>query len=396
MLRFRSTGPDNSPLFEAQRAATYPHPYPSGWYRLTNSESVQRGQVRYIECLGKQFVLWREQHGGAIRLMDAFCPHLGANLARGRVRGDCIECPFHLWQFSGEGNVERVPYSQHPPAGAPAKTYRLEEVHGQLFLYHQAGRSSDDPEGLPPYQVPRIPEVDDGSFVWRGHRNVGRVKMHIIEIAENAVDTAHFQALHGQFRLPWTQIPVPKIEIIHGAKWTLDEESPWLMHFDDDVILRIFGRQFDWTRAQVRVSYYGPGSLLLFRFSLPGRGEIAMYKTFLPVGPMEQQVDYRWFADRRMPRWLVWYVIGNWASQLPQDVAIWQDKTYATRPVLCRDDGPVHQMRRWYRQFLPDDASSPPADDDRSNERLLTRSRTAADLGADREALQSPPSRLSQ
>ncbi len=363
MLSLRSKRPDNSPLLEAHREDRYPYPYPTGWYRVASTDSLRRGEIQYLECLGKQFVLWREQESGEIHLMDAFCPHLGANLALGRVRGDCIECPFHQWQFAGDGRVDHIPYSLRPPAGTPARTHQLEEVHGQLFLYHRADGSTDNEHEPPPYQVPRIPEVDDDRFVLRGHRDVGRIRMHIIEIAENAVDTAHFQPLHGQFRLPWTQIPVPKIEIVHQAKWTLDEESPWLMHFDDDVVLRVLGREMARTGARVRVSYYGPGSLLFFRFTLPGRGEIAMYKTFLPISPLEQQVDYRWFADRRMPRLLVWYVIGNWASQLPQDVDIWQTKTYLPRPVLCRDDGPVHQMRRWYQQFLPPTTPTvPPAD----------------------------------
>ena len=366
MISFRSRREEPSSLFEARRAEDYPHPYPTGWYRLASTDSLRRGEIRYLDCLGKQFVLWRERESGEIHLMDAFCPHLGANLARGQVRGDCIECPFHQWQFAGDGRVKHIPYSQHLPAGTPARTYPLEEVYGQLFLFHRAdGSESAEPEP-PPYPVPRIPEMDDGSFAFRGHRNVGRFRMHIVEIAENAVDTAHFQALHGQFRLPWTQIPIPGIDIVHTAKWILDEESPWLMHFDDEVALRIFGREYDWTHARARVSYYGPGSLLLFRIALPGRGEIVMYQTFLPISPLEQQIDLHWFADRNLPRWLVWYVIGNWASQLPQDAAIWQDKVYVPRPILCRDDGPVHQMRRWYQQFLPNEASVADAAEARS------------------------------
>ncbi len=327
MLKLRSGRFNNSPLLEARRTDSYPYPYPTGWYRLASTDSLRPGEIRYIECLGKQFVLWRERASGEIHLMDAFCPHLGANLAQGRVRGDCIECPFHQWQFTGDGCVDQIPYSQHPPAGVVAQTYPLEDVHGQLFLYHRADHGTGGETEPPPYQVPRIPEMDDDRFALRGHRDVGRVRMHIIEAAENAVDTAHFQPLHSQFRLPWTQVPIPNIEIVHDVRWRLDEESPWLMHFDDDVLLRIFGRLAEPTRSRVRVSYYGPGSLLFFRFSFPGRGDIVMYKTFLPISPLEQQVDYRWFADRSIPRWFVWYVIGNWASQLPQDVAIWQNKT---------------------------------------------------------------------
>ncbi|KAG5330049.1 DAF36 desaturase, partial [Acromyrmex heyeri] len=41
------------------------------------------------------------------------CPHLGANMAEGgRVKGDCLECPFHNWKFRGEdGYCENIPYT---------------------------------------------------------------------------------------------------------------------------------------------------------------------------------------------------------------------------------------------------------------------------------------------
>lgn len=49
-----------------------------------------------------------------------------------------------------------------------------------------------------------------------------------------------------------------------------------------------------------------------FRIAIADRGSIELCQTHLPIGPLEQQVNYRWFADRRLPRWLVWYVVGNW------------------------------------------------------------------------------------
>lgn len=47
--------------------------------------------------------------------MDAYCPHLGANMAVGGkvVNTDCLECPFHGWQFSGEtGKLVNIPYAK--------------------------------------------------------------------------------------------------------------------------------------------------------------------------------------------------------------------------------------------------------------------------------------------
>ena len=37
-----------------------------------------------------------------------------------------------------------------------------------------------------------------------------------------------------------------------------------------------------------------------------------------------------------------------------QDVAIWKNKARIDNPLLCEEDGPVYQLRRWYEQFYVD------------------------------------------
>ena len=345
-----------SPALDARRLKSYPHPYPQGWYRLSDSASLRPGDLRYVECLGRQLVLWRGENAEA-HVMSAFCPHLGANLSHGRIRGDCIECPFHRWRFDGHGRAAKVPYSEHIPDGVLTEPFPLREVHGQVFMYHGCGDSAP-----PPYPAPDIPEVDAGKFVFRGAYDAGRVGMHILEFAENSVDRAHFQPVHGRMRIPWTQVVVPGVHIEHKADWRLDPEVPWKMYFFDDAHLRIFGLPMEGAGATARISFFGPGGVVKFRFTIPGRGDIEMYQTHLPIGPLEQQVDFRWFADRRLPRWLVWYIVGNWISQWARDIEIWENKIYREHPRLCRDDGPVFRLREWYGQFLPDTKTTAPID----------------------------------
>ena len=33
---------------------------------------------------------------------------------------------------------------------------------------------------------------------------------------------------------------------------------------------------------------------------------------------------------------------------------IWQNKSRIDNPLLCEEDGPVYQLRRWYEQFYVD------------------------------------------
>lgn len=38
---------------------------------------------------------------------------------------------------------------------------------------------------------------------------------------------------------------------------------------------------------------------------------------------MVQNVEFKWFADKKIPRLMVSYVIGNWISQWRNDLSVW-------------------------------------------------------------------------
>jgi len=88
---------------ESYRLSTYPDPYPAGYYQLLTSDELRRGELRYVEALGERLVVFRDAQGRP-RVLDAHCPHQGANLAGGRLRDGCVECPFHAWRFEGSGD----------------------------------------------------------------------------------------------------------------------------------------------------------------------------------------------------------------------------------------------------------------------------------------------------
>lgn len=75
---------------------------------------------------GEQVVVFRDQEGKA-SVLEAYCPHLGANLAvGGRVVGNCIECPFHGWQFRGDdGRCVKIPYAEKGKSGKTCIVFPL-------------------------------------------------------------------------------------------------------------------------------------------------------------------------------------------------------------------------------------------------------------------------------
>ena len=78
---------------------------------------------------------------GSAYVLDAFCPHLGANLAvGGTVQGEAIRCPFHHWQFDGAGGkcvaIPYLPAGASIPAEAVVPCRHVREMNGQVLVWH--------------------------------------------------------------------------------------------------------------------------------------------------------------------------------------------------------------------------------------------------------------------
>ena len=56
--------------------------FPNGWYRLMASNELKPGDVRSIDCVGRNVVLFRGTDNKAY-VLDAYCAHMGANLGIG-------------------------------------------------------------------------------------------------------------------------------------------------------------------------------------------------------------------------------------------------------------------------------------------------------------------------
>jgi hypothetical protein len=170
------------------------------------------------------------------------------------------------------------------------------------------------------------------------------------------LDVAHFQYLHGRMTVPFTTLKVPGITVHHDVLWFHDHEQPEFAGFRDVAVLELLGRRLEFTRATAEVRFFGPGSVMQFGFTFPNLGDLVLFQTHTPTvagDPMMHRVRFRWFADRKVPRPLVAYVVGSWMSQLEADIHIWGRKHYQGKPMLMPEERQLLEMRRWYRQFYP-------------------------------------------
>ncbi len=59
-----------------------PPPYPNGWFALLRSKELKPGGSTSVNAMGQNFAIFRNKVG-KVYIVDAYCPHLGANLGVG-------------------------------------------------------------------------------------------------------------------------------------------------------------------------------------------------------------------------------------------------------------------------------------------------------------------------
>ena len=337
---------------EEARLATYPAPYPEGWYVVARDKDLATEPTQ-VRVAGNDVVLFRDAEG-QVRAIEAYCPHMGANLSDGLVRNGCIECPFHKWQIDGQGRVVRIPKGQSPEPVHRTSSWPVIDLHGWICIFHRHGELTPGPAPAPPYYLERVREIDDGELRYRGEYDAGAIHMHLLEFVENSVDYQHFEPIHGELRIPWTNIPVPGMRIEHEASWRRDASEPQVSWFENEAQLAFRGKVIPRSGATAKVRLEGPGGIIRFDFRIAANGgRVVMFQSHTPTGPLTQRVRFRWFSDQSVSKLQAAFIVGNWVSQWRQDLGIWSRKIYRKRPLLSRADGPVHQLRRWYAQFYP-------------------------------------------
>lgn len=203
------------------------------------------------------------------------------------------------------------------------QTYPCVERHGMVMIWYH-------PLNEPPhYDAILIDELNGNDFELRGVYPYPKLYMHLQEFAENAADVQHFDPLHGQMLIPWTEFRVPFLYVNHKASLEFDTNKSYIAYFYDTAMLKVFGKSYPSTKVDASITFYGPGGITLFRFD--GEfGRIYLFHTHTPTGYTELDVEFRVFTQRKISRILSWYIVGNWIAQWKRDILVWENKVIIT------------------------------------------------------------------
>ena len=301
-------------------------PFPNGWFQVAYGDELGDAEVVPLQYFGKDLVLFRGQDGKA-RVLDAFCPHLGAHLGYGgRVEDNCIRCPFHAWRFDGDGKCVDVPYANKIPPQARLDAWTVAEVNGLIMVWHHMDRKP------PLWQLPQLPEI--GNPGWTDYtRRRWKIRTHNQEMAENAVDSAHFKYVHGTPEQPNTRAEIDghMLKVRSPVNYVTPQGT-----VEGGIASDSHGFGFSTTR------FTGIVETLIVTSVTPIDGEYVDVRFSFTVKKLGKD-DATANVGRAF--------IAEIERQLGQDIPIWEHKVMKTRPMLCDGDGPVGIFRRWAKQF---------------------------------------------
>ncbi len=323
----------------------YSMPNPNGWYAVCYSKEVLTTKIKTVSMLDKEFVVFRSRKG-KVNVLEAYCPHQGTHLGYGgEIVEDCIVCPFHRWHFNGEGTCVKIPYATKLPALERncLNSLPTHESEGMVYCYYHADNKKPDFK-LADFDS-EFPEADWTPPV----RAEFTIKTHVHEFGENGFDIAHFKPVHGsednkiivnsdpsakemKYRLslvyPGSGMGLPMIKIAVCTDWTYHG-------------LGVFSNLVTLEKFPIIIRQ-------VYCFTPQNNGE-TLIRFFMRIkrNSLAKNTVLKWLQTKLIHFQNVKLVLRNFN----EDKAIWENKRYRAKPVLCDGDGPIMVYRRWAQQF---------------------------------------------
>jgi phenylpropionate dioxygenase-like ring-hydroxylating dioxygenase large terminal subunit len=280
---------------------------PNQWYAILESNEIKPGKPVGVTRLGEKLVVWRNTKG-EVTCMSDLCPHRGVALSAGRLLGDCIECPFHGFQYDTSGRCRIIPANGRNtpvPKAFQVHTYPTREAHDFIWVWWGEPR-----EELPP--LPFIEDID-GSFHYSTFRD--HWATHYSRAIENQLDVVHLPFIHR------TTIGRGNRTLVDGPLATLEADS---------LCVWVYNRIDDGTKPLKPSEITPPTRPFQLQFLFPNiwqnriSEDIRIVIAFAPIDDENALLYIRFY--QRVVRVPVLRGLVNWAGKVGSALIARQDK----------------------------------------------------------------------
>ncbi len=205
--------------------------YINFWYPIGLSNEITADAPFRARVFGLPFIAFRDEAGAAHVLSDT-CVHRGGSLHKGQVKNGRAICPYHGWEYDGDGRCARVPSlnGAKPPARAKVDSYPVQEKYGIVFAFLG---------DLPEKERPPLYDVEEyGQEGWKAQTYILNVGCNYQRSVENGLDPIHNEFVHPLQGAPkmspeLQSAPLPVTEIPWGTKFFM----PFGDKLDENTVL---------------------------------------------------------------------------------------------------------------------------------------------------------------
>jgi phenylpropionate dioxygenase-like ring-hydroxylating dioxygenase large terminal subunit len=182
------------------------------WYAILPSKAIKENRIIAVKRMNSDLALFRNAKG-EIACVEDQCTHRGAVLSKGKLIGDCIQCPFHGLEFDKNGKCTFIPANCKSSTADISRFnvthYPVKESNGIVYVwYGDADKATE--------QIPFFYDYIDDSYSYseiEDHWN-----SHYSRCIENQLDVVHVPIVHYNTigRGNKTLINGPKVEFENG------------------------------------------------------------------------------------------------------------------------------------------------------------------------------------
>lgn len=321
-------------------------PFPDSWYAIAWSSEVAAEKAVPVQAFGRELVAFRTTTG-AVHVLDAYCPHLGAHLGHGgTVIGEELRCPFHGWRFAGDGRCTAAPSASRLPQGRPERSWVCRELHGRLWVWFSGTNAP------PTWNLPET--LLDPTRRWSCAGQLDRTfASHPQDVLENAADPDHFIAIHGMTEVMESQVTFDEQCIITRirARTLGDRFGVPGLTMTGTILARGYGMGLQTIRTTMVIDQLG--------FIV----DTMVVEAISPRKPGEVSLLIDIHMDRSLPapvdRLAHWSFRRSVTKDVDADIQIWANRKYLPQPRLTSADTDIGRYRRWARRFYPGAEESP-------------------------------------
>ena len=178
------------------------------WYAILPSKAVKAGKIIGVKRMNLELALFRNENGELGCVVDQ-CTHRGVALSTGKIKNDCLQCPFHGLEFNTKGECTFIPANGKASTADISrynvKHYLVRERHEIIYLWYGDNNNATD-------KLPFFDDDVDSSYVYseiEDHWN-----SHYSRSIENQLDVVHVPIVH------YNTIGRGNKTLVNGPKYT--------------------------------------------------------------------------------------------------------------------------------------------------------------------------------